>query len=377
MKILKIFLIAVSLILIVYHDITISQKTGTSLDKEFLRKSFPHYTRIIEKNSPFRHWLVFSGEKFAGVIFYTEDAGIKVNGYGGPLNLIVAMNPSGKIISVELRENYETPAYLVKLKNFMKSFRGKSISEAETISTVAGATVSSRAIKESVIRASKRVAKEVLHLTASGKQPSRHIPLKVTGGILLFAAILLTATLFKKRLWRIIVDISGVIIIGFFLNLPLSIDHIFRVLELNLPDLLSGIGIVIILLVAIIPSIFGENIYCQYVCPFGALQRLEAIISPFKIQPGKKFKSKRSLIRDLILFILILLHFGLNLKGVSAIEPYSTFFTLEISGAVLIYVVVILIISFFFPMFWCTYLCPTGAFLDNIKIYSPRRKRSP
>ncbi len=290
--------------------------------------------------------------------------------------MIVAMSPSGKVIDIDLRENYETPSYLAKLKDFLQSFKNKTIGEISHIDTVAGATVSSEAIKKSVLLAAEKAGRLILN--QEGKSISGgKISLKVIAGIVIFSLFFLLYYLKRTRATRLLLDVISLAILGFYLNLPLSLDHIFKFLELNFPDIISGIGIIVIAIVAFLPAIGGNNIYCREICPFGAYQRLLAAISPVKLKPSPSLKRKSTRIRDIILLLLIILHFGLNLKGLTTVEPYSSFFTLEVSGGFLIYVIVITIISLFYPMFWCSYLCPTGAFLDGIKIHSPRRKRSP
>ncbi len=362
---MRYLLIIFAILLIAYHDILLLEKKPLKEPVDFIKINFHKYSEIKFSSKPFPHWKIFEGKNLKGIVFYSLAAGIKVNGYGGPLNLLIAMDRSGKILDVDLRENYETPSYIAKLHDFFQKLKNILPDQVPEVETVAGATVSSEAIKKSVYLSAKKAGKEILGISGE-REAQVAIPWKVIAGTVVFFLIMVLFT--KKK--RIVTEIASIIIIGFWLNLPLSVDHIFKFLELNIPDFLSGIGVIIIFFVAVVPALSGRNIYCKYICPFGAIQRLTALISPFKISPSPRMKRTGMIIRDLILLILIFLHFGLNLRGLTNIEPYTTFFTLQLSGAFLIYVIFILVVSFFYPMFWCSYLCPTGAFLDNIKLKS-------
>ncbi len=365
MKIARYFLILFALVLIAYHDFMLIEKKSEKKPVEFIREVFDDYDNVKFYDKPFPHWEIFKGNNLKGIVFYSRAAGIKVNGYGGPLNLLIAMDKNGKILNVDLRDNYETPAYIAKLHDFFLKFRNIFPDQVQRIDTVAGATISSTAIKKSVYLSARKAGSEVLGIKGRNEKLVS-IPWKILIGMLTFFLIMIIFT----RRKRIVTEIASILIVGFWLNLPLSIDQIFKFLELNLPDLVSGIGVIIIFLVAVIPSLFGRNIYCKHICPFGAIQRLTAQISPVVISPSVKLKRTGTIIRNVILLLLFFAHFGLNIRGLGEFEPYTTFFTLQLSGAFLLYVIFILLVSFFYPMFWCSYLCPTGAFLDNIKMKS-------
>lgn len=86
-----------------------------------------------------------------GVIALTEGSG-----YGGPVTLMVVMNPEGEIGSVRILGLSETPGIGTKVtdEGFLAQYTGKTpgdpISIGRDIEAVSGATVSSRAVTAGV-----------------------------------------------------------------------------------------------------------------------------------------------------------------------------------------------------------------------------------
>jgi len=84
------------------------------------------------------------------------------NGYGGYIHMIIAIDPSGAIEGLEILQHQETPGLGSKIKEirpgdrepwFLKQFAGKTASSIElkkNIDAITGATISSKAVTDSV-----------------------------------------------------------------------------------------------------------------------------------------------------------------------------------------------------------------------------------
>lgn len=82
-------------------------------------------------------------------------------GYGGPVNLLVAIDNDGKVIDVAVVSHLETPGLGAKIeeKKFIEQFKGKNASQMtmkkdsgnkDGIDAIAAATISSRAVTKAV-----------------------------------------------------------------------------------------------------------------------------------------------------------------------------------------------------------------------------------
>ena len=126
--------------------------------------------------------------------------------------------------------------------------------------------------------------------------------------------------------------------------------------------LLFPAGAAIILLCTVLFSalIFGR-FYCSLLCPFGIMQELAALVL------RRKKKNKKTGNYSAKHFICAL-SFGALFGGSAVIiryfDPYSIFgsaFSLSIFG--IIAVIAVLVLVFFKNRFFCTNICPVGAFL--------------
>ncbi len=87
---------------------------------------------------------------------------VAANGYGGYIHMIVGIDPAGTIEGLEVIQHQETPGLGSKIEEirpgekeawFLKQFRGKpasGIGLKKNIDAITGATISSRAVTDSV-----------------------------------------------------------------------------------------------------------------------------------------------------------------------------------------------------------------------------------
>jgi hypothetical protein len=132
--------------------------------------------------------------------------------------------------------------------------------------------------------------------------------------------------------------------------------------------------------------IFG-NLYCGYICPFGAVQELLGFCLPerLKAPPSTEKMQKARVFKYVILFVLIIVFFVSRNRTTLVVDPLISVFGLrftysDFQSSVLLIVAIALVGSIFYTRFWCRYLCPVGAFLsllNNIallKRYLPAKR---
>jgi hypothetical protein len=122
--------------------------------------------------------------------------------------------------------------------------------------------------------------------------------------------------------------------------------------------------------VPLLVIIFG-NIYCGYICPFGAAQELLGHVLPGRFKQSISIESmqKARFVKYIILFVLIMVFFTCRDRTTLAADPLISIFNLRFSGNVFqltmfMIVATALMGSIFYGRFWCRYLCPAGAFLS-------------
>ena len=132
--------------------------------------------------------------------------------------------------------------------------------------------------------------------------------------------------------------------------------------------------------------IFG-NLYCGYICPFGAAQELLSYILPGRFKPPISNGSMRKarFVKYIILLIVLIVFFASRDRTTLTADPLISIFsrqftTHDFRSTLLFVVAAALIGSIFWPRFWCRYLCPAGAFLSLLnhvailKRYLPAKK---
>jgi len=136
------------------------------------------------------------------------------------------------------------------------------------------------------------------------------------------------------------------------------------VLSFQIPgNWLSG-SFFLILLVPLVVVLVG-NIYCGYVCPFGALQELVGDLRPRRIDsdPTKKVWRYGRAVKYILLALLVILFALTRSYDILISDPLLTVFSELRDRWVSWMALGIVVLSFVFRRFWCRNLCPAGAFL--------------
>jgi Na+-translocating ferredoxin:NAD+ oxidoreductase RnfG subunit len=317
-------------------------------------------------------------EKAVGFIFSSQELAPEVRGFGGKMNLAVYIDTAGKLIGFNIIKSNETPAYLEMLSQWGKPLFDRQLFQPEPfadIHAVSGATVSSEAVLSSLQASSHKFAGEVL-----GRSLQPDIDRKVSwasympdsqGMYLISAFIFTLVVIYHGGFWsRLVVLAFNLVVGGFILNAQYSTEQIATVLSWHSPAIeLSGA----FLLAAAVPlmAVFFGNIYCGYICPFGAAQEMLGFVLPDKLkQPiTAEMMRKARFVKYVVLFVLIVLFFVSRDRTILAADVLTEIFGFQISFAdfqfsILLVMAIALIGSVFYKRFWCRYLCPAGAFLS-------------
>ncbi len=332
----------------------------------------------IEERDPKRPLSRLGTQKLTGYIFSSEELAPEVRGFGGKMNLAVYVDTTGKLINFHIIRSNETPAYLKLLKSWRGLLNGHQLFGPRPfadVQAVTGATVSSKAILSVLQSSSSRFATQILGqaLQPDIEETTRRAGyLPDTHGIYLVSAFVFTLiVIYRGGFWsRLAVLVFNLVAGGIILNSQYSIEQIATVLSLHTPAM--GLTGAFLLVVGIPFSviIFG-NIYCGYICPFGAAQELLSYIVPGRFKQSIPLEKRRKarFVKYVVLFVLIIVFFTSRNRTTLVADPLISAFNFQSAivnwqSPMLLIVVVALVGSIFYARFWCRYLCPVGAFLS-------------
>jgi len=350
---------------------------------------------VIDSNRKINYYNVYdSNEQPAGYIFGSEDLAPQVRGFGGKINLAIYIDTTGRLIDFHIVRSSETPAYFEMLTQWRQLLNDRALFDAEpfaNVDAVTGATVSSKAILDALEIAGHKFSTQIL-----GRAPQTGIKKTSTmysylpdaaGAYLTTVVILSIVVIYFGGFWvRLAVLCFNLIVGGIILNAQYSIEQIVTILSLHAPAAgLSG-AFILVVGIPLLVALFG-NIYCGYICPFGAMQELLGFIIPQKYKPAipAEKMQKARFVKYIMLFVLIMVFFLSRNRMTLAADPLISIFNLRPSifnfnSTVFLILAAALVGSAFYTRFWCSYLCPVGAFLslfNNVlllKKYLPAKK---
>ena len=341
-----------------------------------------------------------ANDKLTGYIFSSEELAPEVRGFGGEMNLGIHVDTTGRLINFHIIWSNETPAYLNLLSHadanelaFYDRLNGRKLFGLQPfadVHSVTGATVSSEAILSALQTSAHRFASQVLgkSLEPELKEKTRLASLTDTHGIYLIGAFALALiVIYRGGFWsRLVVLCLNLVVGGIILNTQYSSEQIASILSLQAPAVgLSGAFLLVIGIPILV--IFFGNLYCGYICPFGAVQELLGYIIPerFKHPISVESMQKARFVKYGVLLVVIIVFFFSRNRTTLAADPLIStfnfqFWRLSILEPLFLIVVIALIGSVFYTRFWCRCLCPVGAFLSLLnkvailKRYLPAKK---
>ncbi len=318
-----------------------------------------------------------------GYVLSSADFAPAVRGFGGKINLAMHIDENGTLVDFLIVQSNETPSYLDLIRGWLTGLKGRSLFVPQPfagVNTVTGATISSEAILAALRESSRRFAVQVLgkNIAAPGEhsEPAaawmRYVP--NLAGLYLplaFAAAVLV-TLWGGFRSRLAVLILTLVLGGLVLNAQYSSEQIVTLLSLETPAVGWTGAFLLVLGVPLLVLLFG-NLYCGYVCPFGAAQELLGYLLPRRLRPAVPDTQMRParFVRYAVLFVMILAFFLSRNRTTLSGDPLIRIFSLQSSLGILswpgwmwLVLIIALAGSVLVVRFWCRYLCPAGAFLS-------------
>ncbi len=353
---------------------------------------------VLADGSPFSYYEVAGSEdEPPGNMFGTSRLVEGVYGYAGPIVLAVHVDVEGALRGFEIVSSSETPAYLEFIEGWARAllpddtatetrhriFEAGALSEVDALT---GATLTTNAILRTLETSGNRFGVEVLGLPAKGSAPppARGMDREFICLALLTACAVVArfrpnlsarqeACLSEERKrrrflrnpWiRRAVLLASLLVGGVWLNAQFSSQHVAALLGLRFVGASLTGPFFLVVMVPVITVLAG-NVYCGYVCPFGAVQELLGDLRPrrFDTDPPKNFWRYGRFVKYVLLFLALSSYAVTRDFSVLGADPLTTIFGSARTTAAIVAVVVVLALSVVFRRFWCRNLCPAGAFL--------------
>jgi len=333
---------------------------------------FPQADRFVRSGSV---WEAYAGDfdQEPGLIGYVGIG--RAPSYGGPLEVIVGVDLEGTVNGAMVVDHRDTPSFFhnVTAGGFLNQIPGKTYLDPfqvdDDIDAVTGATITSAAISHAVKEVAVRVANTELSKSVQLPQP----PLKI--GIPEITLVLLYATSFiayrpqvpGKKIIRWAGMITGMVVLGFWFNRPLTVAHFTSLLSGYLPNWRENIYWFLLLGGIIIGvTVENRNPYCSWFCPFGAFQECLSAVGNTRWQPPRIWQSRLKWAVRFLAFSALFFGLALRQPGATSYEIFGTLFALN--GSVFQWILLVLVILSSLVIYrpWCKYLCPLDPIVDFV-----------
>ena len=344
--------------------------------KEIQEAGFPD-AHGFEPNTPRLGWnLVRSANgTLLGYLVRTSPSADEINGYAGPTESLIAMEPDGiKLKKITLHQSYDTPDYVNRVivdDTYLQSLTHWNALEWSTLNFekerlegVAGATFTSYAVAEGIKR---RFADDQTHQIAAKEQ--QMATYKAIGlWLFILGALIMTFTPLhgdrRVRLaWQVLL-IGG---LGLWLGQLLSLSLFAGWTRHGLPWTQSLALVALGVIALVIPWSARRQTYCHHACPHGAAQEILGKLSPWKIRVGPRWHQILRFLPGLTLAVAFLTTLLWPTITLNHFEPFDAWSLPKIWTIPALLALVGLGFSLFIPQAYCKYGCPTGSLFHLVR----------
>lgn len=314
--------------------------------------------------------LIFEGTVSQGNGQSTKVGFVVINeapGYGGPITMVTGIDLNGNIVGTVIANHKDTPTFIQMIINhrYLDQFQGRKISDPlslqQDIDSVSGATLSSKGITRAISQGSHAVARSQFGIDVTEKREPFKFEIK-EAIVFSLLVLMLIGIKFRLKKLRWVTLLGGLVFIGFAFNIPISLANIAGVLMGYFPSIRENLVWYLMLIgIPLITFVLGRNVYCFWLCPFGAVQELTAKIGGGSLKCNHtRFEAGARKIKYGLTYIALLGAFIIKAPGFAGYEPFATLFALQGFGVQWFILPVVLFASLFISRFWCRYFCPVG-----------------
>ena len=336
--------------------------SNETMNKAFLDQyeEFSSYEMI--NTNPIVYQVDFKNDESGYLVFSSE------YGYQSDIVMATLVDNTGSIINVKMYSENETKVFFERLYNkafFKKNFHGKPIKNGFSILTnvdgVSGATISSGAVSKAVHNGSEFIGKKYLNIDISNPYGIIQFGM-VDAAIITMFVLVLIAHFTKNKNLRTLTLVYFFTLMGLKFVQFISYSNFISFVTFNFPSIYENLRWYLLFVGSVALVMFtGKNLYCTYICPFGAMQQMEfkfAKLNFFKV--SKNIKKMFKILPGFIAwFAFVLAMFSKDITAANY-EPFSLVFGRVGLGVQWILLPVTVFMSLFLMTYYCNYGCPVG-----------------
>jgi spermidine synthase len=307
-----------------------------------------------------------------GVVLTTESLDLSARGFGGPLVLGLWVAPGGEVRALRVLRHNETPFYYGRTLDWQRGLVGRNVFETETLAAcdvATGATLTSRAILDMLTEIG--VALRTLPDSTPCGPPALARRWRVEASGVALAAFAAAAIWLRRRPSRRVrrLFLAAVVLgLGVVWNAQFSTAQLQSWLIGRLPP--PGVTAVAMLAFGVpLLVFFVGNIYCGWLCPFGALQELvgEGWPARRRLDPDKNaWRFGKALKYTVVFGVALTLTVHPHAEP-ERWDPLVTVFFRGHRGAPMRWAAIgFLVLAVGYRRYWCRQWCPAGALLSWI-----------
>lgn len=380
----ELYLLFLGVTLLLFGSYSIISNHQTEDFSSIVYKSNPNIIKTEQINKSPLTFKAYTKDdpKQAYFVTFTEAVG-----YQSTIEVMTLIDNEGKIEQVKVIKQGETPAFYDKLEaiNFTNKFNELSILESiyidnavgyagssegiktdNKVDAVGGATISSVAISKAVNNGTSLVANK--YFDKDVINPFYKFNFGLNELALLIIYLIAALSVYKKTInkYRKWILLYTAIVIGFYFNKFATFGMIFSFFSGSWPALNNISWYLLIIGTIGLILITGKNLYCSWVCPFGAAQEVVLKfggLKQVKLNPNlvKLFR----LIPPTLAYLALMIVFYTNETQSLAYDPFGAIFNLTALPIMWMSLPILIFISLFQYRFYCTYFCPIG-FIFNL-----------
>ena len=294
-----------------------------------------------------------------------------IHGYGGPINLLVSIDHKGTLRGIRHVASRETPSYIADFDAWLESLKGISLAQRplslDEIDGLSGATTTSRAALITINHASNAASRMAFD-KALFTQASVTIDWLQPRVLILLVVLTLFFPVWKsgRDSWRLAYQGLVLIVLGFWFNTLVTEVDLINLSEGRIPAPDASLLHFLLISFTFLITLFLGQVYCGYICPFGALQEFISRIGRYfylRSYPDQETERRMRYNKYILLVIMLCGYWMTDNREWVYFNPMQHFFVFQLEGWILLITAISLIGALFYYRFWCRYFCPFGAFL--------------
>lgn len=310
-----------------------------------------------------------------GAVVHTSPICDSLIGYCGPTDTLIAFDGNWKVLGIQIRRSWDTTSHAEIVASdgyFMGTWNGLTwdhvagldIEEAG-IEGVSGATMTSVNMAESIIARCRHANRQ------AAARPQFRINANDAGlGLVVVGALLLAFSKARRHRWlRRSFQLAVVIYIGLVSSHMVAQSVLAGWSQFEVPWRAAPGFVLLVVAALIVPWATRRPVYCQHICPHGAVQewlgrlapRMTRIRLPAAVSQGLRWLPPLSLV---VVLLATMLPLPMDLAN---IEPFDAYTLRSITRASVVIALAGFVASLFVPLAYCKYGCPTGTLLQFVR----------